>query len=238
MRLTQAHRNDFGVVGKFIKGEANTDMNGGEQAGISPDRCFSSRWSSLVLPASTSRGGMADSDRNHILMFAEALGEIACGGIFMAIGARSCMSAPVLARFSSDELEQEFPASVITREFDKQTRPTRAVPRGSPLFRLDLIGHGDAEITVGGQALQTRIFDLGYARARDLRGAQIAEALAPRVDGPARLFCACWYSLRRTSCPPPAGASPFARRLIGSSLCIPRSRSAIFPRIRRPEDAE
>lgn len=51
------------------------------------------------------------------MMFAEALGEISCGGLPMAIGVQACMATPALARFGSDELRQVLLAPAIAGDY-------------------------------------------------------------------------------------------------------------------------
>ena len=118
-------------------------------------------------------------------MFTGALGEIACVGLVPVIGVPGWIGTPMLARLGSVDLAQELRALGIARAWNKQSRPTPVVPTCAPPLRIDLIEHGDAEITVGEQAFRTRVFGPGYARSLDLRCDKFAELLAPHVDDPA-----------------------------------------------------
>jgi citronellyl-CoA dehydrogenase len=50
-------------------------------------------------------------------MYAEAMGEVACGGIPMATGVQTDMSTPALAEHGSDELRKEFLAPAIAGDY-------------------------------------------------------------------------------------------------------------------------
>jgi citronellyl-CoA dehydrogenase len=56
-------------------------------------------------------------DYSYSCAFAEALGEIPCGGVPMAIGVQAEMATPALARYGSDELRAQFLAPTITGDY-------------------------------------------------------------------------------------------------------------------------
>jgi citronellyl-CoA dehydrogenase len=52
--------------------------------------------------------GGAELDYTYSVVMAEALGEIDCGGVPLAIGVQTDMCTPALARFGSDELREQY----------------------------------------------------------------------------------------------------------------------------------
>ena len=52
--------------------------------------------------------GGAELDYTYSVAMAEELGEIACGGVPLAIGVQTDMCTPALARFGSDELREQY----------------------------------------------------------------------------------------------------------------------------------
>jgi citronellyl-CoA dehydrogenase len=119
MRFTQEHRSLFQTVSNFIKNEINPHVNDWEQAGIFPAHELFKKMGKLGLLGidKPEQFGGLGLDWSYTLMFSEALGEISCGGIPMAIGAQTCMATPALARFGSDELRKEFLAPAIAGDY-------------------------------------------------------------------------------------------------------------------------
>jgi citronellyl-CoA dehydrogenase len=62
------------------------------------------------------RFGGLGLDWSYSLAFCEALGEVNCGAVPMAIGVQTDMATPALARFGSDELREEFLRPAIAGE--------------------------------------------------------------------------------------------------------------------------
>ncbi len=52
--------------------------------------------------------GGADLDYTYCVAMAEELGEIACGGVPLAVGVQTDMCTPALARFGNDELREQY----------------------------------------------------------------------------------------------------------------------------------
>jgi citronellyl-CoA dehydrogenase len=55
-------------------------------------------------------------DYSYAMVANEALGNISCGGVNMAINVQTCMATPALARFGSDALREEFLTPAIKGE--------------------------------------------------------------------------------------------------------------------------
>ena len=64
-----------------------------------------------------------------------------------------------------------------TAHVGKPTRPPRAALAGSPLFCIDLLEHGDVQITLGQQFLQPRVLRFQRAQPLDVRRRKFAEVL-------------------------------------------------------------
>jgi citronellyl-CoA dehydrogenase len=60
--------------------------------------------------------GGAELDYTYSVVMAEALGEIDCGGVPLAIGVQTDMCTPALARFGSDELREQYLRPTIAGE--------------------------------------------------------------------------------------------------------------------------
>ena len=58
----------------------------------------------------------ADLDYSYCVAMAEELGEIACGGVPLAVGVQTDMCTPALARFGSDELREQYLRPSLTGE--------------------------------------------------------------------------------------------------------------------------
>jgi len=119
MKFTAEHRSLYDTTSSFIKNEINPHVDEWEKEGIFPAHELFKKMGELGLlgiEKPEQYGGLG-LDWSYTLMFSEALGEIACGGIPMAIGVQTCMSTPALARFGSDELRKEFLAPAIAGDY-------------------------------------------------------------------------------------------------------------------------
>ncbi|TKR56288.1 acyl-CoA dehydrogenase [Allopusillimonas ginsengisoli] len=119
MRFTQEHRSLYDTTSNFIKNEINPHVDEWEKAGIFPAHELFKKMGDLGLLGidKPEQFGGLGLDWSYTLMFSEALGEIACGGIPMAVGVQACMATPALARFGSDELRQEFLMPTIAGDY-------------------------------------------------------------------------------------------------------------------------
>lgn len=119
MQFTQEHRSLSETVTQFIKNEINPHVNQWEDDGIFPAHEVFRKMGKLGLlgiDKPEQFGGLA-LDWSYSLVFAEAMGEAACGAIPMAVGVQTYMATPALARFGSDALRQEFLAPAIAGEY-------------------------------------------------------------------------------------------------------------------------
>src|SRR5215471_21375802 len=110
MQCTQEHEGIRRNVKKFIDAEINPRVDAWEEAGIFPAHELFKKMGDqgyLGINKPTQYGGMG-LDYSYQLVFIEALGNIRCGGVPMAIGVQTDMATPALARFGSKELCQEF----------------------------------------------------------------------------------------------------------------------------------
>jgi citronellyl-CoA dehydrogenase len=118
MLYTQEHLELQRSVKKFIDAEINPHVDAWEDAEIFPaHELFKKMGDAGFLGINKPRayGGMG-LDYSFQLAFVEALGDIRCGGVPMAIGVQTDMATPALARFGSDELRKEFLAPSIAGE--------------------------------------------------------------------------------------------------------------------------
>jgi len=103
---------------RFIAAEINPHVEDWEQAEIFPaHEVFRGlgKLGLLGINKPAEYGGLA-LDYSYALAFAEALGDIDCGGVPMAIGVQTDMATPALAQWGSDELRREFLAPSIAGE--------------------------------------------------------------------------------------------------------------------------
>ena len=119
MRFTQEHRGLYETTTNFIKNEINPHVDGWEKAGTFPAHELFKKLGNLGLLGieKPEQFGGLGLDWSYTMMFAEALGEISCGGLPMAIGVQACMATPALSRFGSDELRQEFLVPAIAGDY-------------------------------------------------------------------------------------------------------------------------
>ena len=115
MQLTHEHEEIRRTLKRFIAEQINPHVDAWEAAEMFPAHQVFKQLGELGmlgLTKPTEFGGMG-LDYSFSVVMAEALGEIACGGIPMAIGVQTDMATPALARFGSDVLKREFLAPAI-----------------------------------------------------------------------------------------------------------------------------
>ena len=115
MLYTQEHQELQRSVKKFIDTEINPHVDEWEAAEIFPAHELFKKMGDagfLGINKPQAYGGMG-LDYSYQLAFVEALGDVNCGGVPMAIGVQTDMATPALARFGSDELRKEFLAPTI-----------------------------------------------------------------------------------------------------------------------------
>ena len=118
MLYTQEHHELQRSVKKFIETEINPHVDAWEDAEIFPAHELFKKMGDagfLGINKPQAYGGMG-LDYSYQLAFVEAMGDIRCGGVPMAIGVQTDMATPALARFGSDELRREFLAPTIAGE--------------------------------------------------------------------------------------------------------------------------
>lgn len=117
--FTQEHEELRRSLQKFIASEINPHVDEWEKAGIFPAHEVFKKMGGLGflgLNKPEEYGG-AGLDYSYAMTMAEELGNIACGGVPMAIGVQTDMATPALARFGSDEVRAEFLAPSISGDF-------------------------------------------------------------------------------------------------------------------------
>ncbi len=118
MQLTHEHEQVRRTLKRFITEEINPHVDEWEAAEAFPAHEVFRKLGDLGLlglTKPTEYGGMA-LDYSYSVLMAEALGDVACGAIPMAIGVQTDMCTPALARFGADELRREFLAPAISGE--------------------------------------------------------------------------------------------------------------------------
>jgi citronellyl-CoA dehydrogenase len=115
MQFTTEHKQLAETVKRFVKDEINPHVDAWEKAEQFPSHEVFKKMGDLGLLGvkyPEAYGGLG-LDFSYSMVVAEALGEVACGGIPMAIGVQTDMCTPALARFGSDELKRNFLAPAI-----------------------------------------------------------------------------------------------------------------------------
>ena len=118
MELSHEHEEIRRTTQRFVEDEINPFVAQWERDGEFPAHELFRGLGELGLlgiTKPTHLGGMG-LDYSYQVVFAEALGACTCGGIPMAIGVQTDMATPALARFGSDELQQEFLVPAIAGE--------------------------------------------------------------------------------------------------------------------------
>ena len=119
MQLTHEHEEIKRTLKRFIAEEINPHVDAWEAAESFPaHEVFAGlgKLGLLGLTKPTDHGGMG-LDYSYSVVMAEALGDITCGGVPMAIGVQTDMATPALARFGSEALKREFLAPAIRGEY-------------------------------------------------------------------------------------------------------------------------
>jgi len=119
MIFTEQHRALQRTVRKFIETEINPHVDGWERDGCFPAHDLFGKMGALGLLGVNKPeafGGLG-LDYGYQLALAEAMGEVDCGAIPMAMGVQVDMATPALARFGSDALRHEFLAPSIKGEY-------------------------------------------------------------------------------------------------------------------------
>lgn len=118
MNITHEHQELYRTTKKFVQEQINPHVKEWEAAGIWPAREVLKKMGDLGLlgvSKPVAYGGLG-LDYSYEVMFAQALGNITCGGIPMAIGVQTDMATPALARFGSDELRKQYLVPAISGE--------------------------------------------------------------------------------------------------------------------------
>lgn len=116
MRYTTEHKSLYESVTKFVAEEINPYVDQWEEEGIFPARELFRKMGAkgfLGITKPEAFGGMG-LDWSYDLAFCEAMGEVNCGSIPMAVGVQTNMATPALAKIGSDELRREFLAPAIS----------------------------------------------------------------------------------------------------------------------------
>ena len=119
MQFTPEHESIDRNATKLIDAEINPHVDAWEEARIFPAHAVFRKLGALGylgINKPAKYGGL-ELDYSYQLVFIEALGNIRCGGVPMAIGVQTDMATPALARFGSDELCREFLTPSITGEY-------------------------------------------------------------------------------------------------------------------------
>jgi citronellyl-CoA dehydrogenase len=118
MQFTHEHEEIRRTLKRFIADEINPQVERWEADEIFPAHEVFKKLGDLGMLGLTKPEayGGAGLDYSYSVAMAEALGDIRCGGVPMAIGVQTDMATPALARFGSDELRREFLAPAIAGE--------------------------------------------------------------------------------------------------------------------------
>jgi len=119
MHYTTEHKSLYDSVSKFVAEEINPYVDEWEKEGIFPARELFRKMGAkgfLGITKPEAFGGMG-LDWSYDLAFCEAMGEVNCGSIPMAVGVQTNMATPALAKMGSDELRKEFLAPAISGDY-------------------------------------------------------------------------------------------------------------------------
>jgi len=110
MEFTAEHEGIRRNVKAFIEAEINPHVDAWEEAGIFPAHELFKKMGEqgyLGINKPAKYGGLG-LDYSYQLVFLETLGHIRAGGVPMAIGVQTDMTTPILSRFGSEALCNEF----------------------------------------------------------------------------------------------------------------------------------
>jgi citronellyl-CoA dehydrogenase len=116
--MTQEHEELKRTVTHFVENEINPHVDEWEEKGSFPMHEVVKKMGDLGLlgiDKPEAYGGLG-LDYSYAMVANEALGNISCGGVNMAINVQTCMATPALARFGSDALREEFLTPAIKGE--------------------------------------------------------------------------------------------------------------------------
>lgn len=119
MQFTQEHKALSESVKKFVETEINPYVDEWEKEGIFPAHELFKKMGQqgfLGISKPEQFGGMG-LDWSYSMVFCEAMGEVNCGSIPMAVGVQTDMATPALAKIGSDELREEFLKPAIAGEY-------------------------------------------------------------------------------------------------------------------------
>ena len=118
IQLTPEHEAIQRTIKRFIDQEINPHVDRWEREEKFPAHALFRKMGNLGLLGLTKPvefGGMG-LDYSYSAVMAEALADIHCGGIPMAIGVQTDMATPALAKYGTDDLRAEFLAPTIAGE--------------------------------------------------------------------------------------------------------------------------
>ena len=118
MQFTQEHEDFRRVVGEVVEKEINPYVDEWERAGIFPAHELFPKLGEVGIfgiEYDPAYGGLG-LDHSYTLVMAEALGQVACAGVPMAIMVQAAMATPALAAHGSHELKERYLAPVIAGE--------------------------------------------------------------------------------------------------------------------------
>jgi citronellyl-CoA dehydrogenase len=110
MQLTPEHEAIRSTIGRFVREQINPHVDDWEEAEIFPAHEVFRKMGEVGLLGLTKpieNGGMG-LDASYGAVLAEALAQINCAGVPMAIGVQTDMATPALAHRGSEELRREF----------------------------------------------------------------------------------------------------------------------------------
>ena len=119
MQLTPEHEQLRDTLKRYIAERVNPHVDAWEEAEIFPaHQVFKELGDlgALGLSKPAEFGGLG-LDHSFEAVLCEALAEIECGALPMAIGVQTNMATPALAQYGCDELRAEFLAPAITGEY-------------------------------------------------------------------------------------------------------------------------
>jgi citronellyl-CoA dehydrogenase len=119
MKLTHEHEQIRDTVRRWVADKVNPHVDAWEAAEMFPAHEVFRQAGELGLLGLTKpveNGGMG-LDFSYAAVLAEALADIDCGGVPMAIGVQTDMATPALARHGSAELRAQFLAPAIRGEY-------------------------------------------------------------------------------------------------------------------------
>ncbi len=118
MQLTHEHQQLRATAVRWITEQVNPHVDRWEREEIFPAREVFRQAGALGLLGLTKpeENGGAGLDWSYAAVLAEALAEIDCGGVPMAIGVQTDMCTPALARHGSPELRQAWLAPAVRGE--------------------------------------------------------------------------------------------------------------------------